>query len=295
MSSETRLKKLRGSGGYVMASVDDDQQRKGNLGGPDLFLAPIGRLSYEKISKYFCNTCERDYEGSPKIEYENPNEEVADNLILLEKGQYVCTTCGSTLAEYREFRKPDELGQVGMAKPLEQTLTTQFDSPRPESFPEPPPNIEVESPSTVGEMPSVETPPIPNFDLQESFSQTPSEARPQPEVSQPQRIPQSSGSSINSIVGMSVLDENAKKIGTVKQVGVDSSQSLVLVVTREDGSENSIQWNQINKVGDVVLLGPQASYSQQSQISTEKKGKCSNCDFVNKIGSKFCEQCGSKI
>jgi hypothetical protein len=40
MSSELRLKKLRGSGGYIMASVTDEQQVKGNLGGPDLFLAP---------------------------------------------------------------------------------------------------------------------------------------------------------------------------------------------------------------------------------------------------------------
>src|SRR5579875_1062329 len=106
MSTEFRLKKLRGSGGYVMASVNDDQQRKGNLGGPDLFLAPIGRLDSEKISKYYCNTCEKEYEGSPRIDYESPNEVVADNLVLLEKGQYLCTTCGSVLAEYRNFRSP---------------------------------------------------------------------------------------------------------------------------------------------------------------------------------------------
>ena len=53
MSTEFRLKKLRGSGGYVMANVTDDQQMKGNLGGPDLFLAPIGRLDADKISKAF--------------------------------------------------------------------------------------------------------------------------------------------------------------------------------------------------------------------------------------------------
>ncbi len=86
MSTELRLKKLRGSGGYVMAKVTDQQQSKGNLGGPDLFLAPIGRLESEQISKYFCNSCERDFEGSPNIEFENPNEEVAENLILAERG-----------------------------------------------------------------------------------------------------------------------------------------------------------------------------------------------------------------
>ena len=53
MSSELRLKKLRGSGGYVMATVTDEQQMKGNLGGPDLFLAPIGRLDDEKLLNIF--------------------------------------------------------------------------------------------------------------------------------------------------------------------------------------------------------------------------------------------------
>ncbi len=104
-----------------MATVNDDQQRKGNLGGPDLFLAPVGRLDSEKISKYYCNTCEKEYEGSPKIEYENPNEVVAENLVLLEKGQYVCTTCGSILAEYRNFSKPDETASVGDAIPVTNT------------------------------------------------------------------------------------------------------------------------------------------------------------------------------
>src|SRR2546422_11394508 len=117
MSNEFRLKKLRGSGGHIMASVTDEQQRKGNLGGPDLFLAPVGRLDTDKISKYYCNTCEKEYEGSPKIEYENPNEIVAENLVLLEKGQYICTTCGSILAEYRNFSKPDQNAAVGIAKP----------------------------------------------------------------------------------------------------------------------------------------------------------------------------------
>ncbi len=95
MSEDLRIKKLRGSGGFVIAQVTDEQQSKGNLGGPDLFLAPIGRLDVESIKKYTCNTCDKEYEGSPKIEYENPNEEVAENLILAERGQYICTICGS--------------------------------------------------------------------------------------------------------------------------------------------------------------------------------------------------------
>ena len=131
MSAELRLKKLRGSGGFVMARVTDEQQSKGNLGGPDLFLAPIGRLESELISKYTCNTCEKEFEGSPKIEFENPNEEVAENLVLAERGKDLCNECGSTIAEYRDFRKPDETMNVGLANPIEQQDTglSSFDTP----------------------------------------------------------------------------------------------------------------------------------------------------------------------
>jgi len=241
MSSELRLKKLRGSGGYIMATVTDEQQMKGNLGGPDLFLAPIGRLDVEKITKHFCNTCEKEFEGAPKIEFENPNEEVAENLILAERGQYICNSCNSALAEYREFKKQDEAGEVGSAKPLE---------PQVQSAPQ-----QVAEPAT----------------------QTPQET-----VTQP-----GPATSVSSIEGRTVFDKNANKIGIAKQVGIDSTQSMVLVLTKNDGTEGSIPWKNIKKVGEVILLGNPEDVAQP--------GKCSNCGFGNKEGSKFCEECGTKL
>ncbi len=232
MSSELRLKKLRGSGGYVMAQISDDQQRKGNLGGPDLFLAPMGRLDTERISKYYCNTCEKDYEGSPKIEYENPNEEVAQNLILQERGQYVCTICGSTIAEYREFQKQNQQAEIGLAKP-----TASFEQPSPQTI-----------------MPASE--PAPTQSAVESFS---------------------------SITGMPVYDSNAKRVGVAKQVGVDSAHKVVLIVTKNDGQDQSVEWSRIKKIGEIILLG-----DTQATI-------CPRCNFENKQGSKFCETCGNKL
>ncbi len=239
MSAELRLKKLRGSGGYVMAKVTDDQQVKGNLGGPDLFLAPIGRLDEEKISKHFCNTCEKEFEGSPKIEFENPNEEVAENLILVERGQYICNSCNSSIAEYREFKKQDEAGEIGNAKPVGVV----------ESAPQ-----QVAKPETQA---------------------------PQETVTQPGPV-----TSVSSIEGRAVYDENANKIGIAKQVGIDSTQAMVLVLTKNDGMEGSIPWKNIKKIGEVILLGNPV---------VNQPGKCSNCGFVNKEGSKFCEDCGTKL
>lgn len=135
MSSDERIKKLRGSGGYVIARVTDEEQVKGNLGGPDLFLSPIGRLDSGAMSKYYCNTCEKEFEGGPRIDYESPNEEVAENLILAEKGQYACQNCSSTIAEYRIFRKSDEGAEVGLAKTgaeLAEAAAQQQQQPAPE-------------------------------------------------------------------------------------------------------------------------------------------------------------------
>ena len=253
MSSELRLKKLRGSGGYVMATVTDEQQMKGNLGGPDLFLAPIGRLDADKITKHFCNTCEKEFEGPPKIEFENPNEEVAENLVLAERGQYICNSCNASIAEYREFKKPNEEGEVGSAKPLDPNATT--------------PTVEAAPPTVEAAPPTVEAAP------------------PTVEATTP-----SSSASVSSIEGRNVIDENANKVGTAKQVGIDANtQSMVLVITKNDGTEGSIPWSSIKKVGEVVLLG------KPEETATSQPGKCSECGFVNKEGSKFCEECGNKI
>jgi sporulation protein YlmC with PRC-barrel domain len=243
MSTELRLKKLRGSGGYVMASVSDDQQRKGNLGGPDLFLAPVGRIDADKISKYFCNTCEKDFEGSPRIDYENPNELVADNLMLLEKGQYICSTCGSVLAEYRSFSKPDENAEVGLAKP--QTLASQILNESPTDFPS----------------------------SHETYS--------------PPELTSSGVTTFNSITGLAVYDSDARRIGIVKQIGIQTGHpGIVLVVTKNDGRDVAIKWEEIKKIGEIVLLGNQVS---------DTGSKCSECSFDNKPDSKFCESCGKKI
>ncbi len=256
MSSEVRVKKLRGSGGYVMAQVSDEQQRKGNLGGPDLFLAPIGRLEPQIISKYYCNTCEKDYEGSPKIEYENPNEEVAQNLVLLERGQYLCTICGSTIAEYREFQKPDQKADVGLAKPTTQTFgqpSVSAPTVQPTNQPVVEPPIELEAPT---------------------FS-----------------VATDSPSSFSSIVGMLVYDSDAKRIGVAKQVGVNSAHQVVLIVTKNNGQDETIEWGRIKKIGEIIILGEEgqsASFSSQGL-------KCTKCSFENKSGSKFCESCGNKL
>ena len=97
---------LHGSGGRVMADITEDQAKKADLGVGKCFLAPVGKIEEKNMQKYFCKKCDLDFDGSPKIQIEeSPNEPVADDLILIERGQYVCQKCNSIIGEYRVFKK----------------------------------------------------------------------------------------------------------------------------------------------------------------------------------------------
>ena len=97
---------LHGSGGRVIADITDEQAKKADLGVGKCFLAPIGKLEESNMQKYFCKKCESEFDGSPKIQIEeSPNEAVADGVILVERGQYICNKCSSIIGEYRVFEK----------------------------------------------------------------------------------------------------------------------------------------------------------------------------------------------
>ena len=251
-----------------MAQVSDEQQRKGNLGGPDLFLAPIGRLDEYTIKKYSCNTCDKEYDGSPKIEYEHPNEQVADNLILVERGQYLCIECNSPIAEYREFQKSDESSDIGNAKPSEMSA---------EVFQELNNDDQEDSEGIMNEIISENTKLIENAN--ESLGDDLESA--------------DVDSTFSAITGKIVFDENAKQIGVAKQVGVNSKNEVVLVITDNYGDDKSVDWQKIKKIGEIVLLGN--TVTERENIPAPDGLRCSNCNFDNKSDAKFCENCGSKV
>jgi len=110
--------KLQGSGGYIIADLTEEQAKKADLGVGKLFLAPIGKLEEQKMSKHYCKNCEFEFNNPPNIHLEeNTNEQVADNLILVERGQYTCQQCSSIIGEYRVFKKQDESSDIGNARP----------------------------------------------------------------------------------------------------------------------------------------------------------------------------------
>lgn len=109
---------LHGSGGYIIADISEELVKKADLGVGKLFLAPIGKLQEESMKKHFCKNCDEEFSSPPSIHLEeNSNEEVADNLILVERGQYACQKCNSVIGEYRVFEKKDDSEDIGNAKP----------------------------------------------------------------------------------------------------------------------------------------------------------------------------------
>ena len=87
-----------------------------------------------------------------------------------------------------------------------------------------------------------------------------------------------------------------KKIGTAKQVGVDSNQTVVLAISDSEGNDVTINWDRIGTVGEVIFLGKNSTnVSEISNIQSGEGLRCPSCNFDNKPDSKFCESCGTKL
>ena len=259
-NQDLREKKLRGSGGYVIAHVTDEEQKKGNLGGPELFLAGIGRLPTDRFVKYHCNKCDKDYQGSPNINFENPNEDLGEGVTLYEKGEYKCKTCKSIIAQYRKFDAPEE------------SQSQQ----------------EQDSKSSQSELPS--TPDISEIkDTGESLKSKTSKS-----TSPPTPTTQSDFISIQSLIGMPAYDWDAMLIGNVQEIGLKRTSrgkvEINLKIPKKANNQNvEVAWNSISKIGDIILLE-----NSENSVSTQV-GKCPYCNYQNESDALFCSECGKKI
>jgi sporulation protein YlmC with PRC-barrel domain len=251
-------KKLRGSGGYAIARVTDDEQKKGNLGGPELFLAGIGRLEEDRFVKYYCNKCEKAYDGSPSLVFENPHEELGEGVTLVEKGEYKCRTCSATIAHYRKFD--------ASAQTTQQQETTNNIGP-------------VQAPESRIEEEASQVSPSPS-DITVAPTTT----------STTTTITGDSFFPIQSLVGMSAYDSEAMLIGRVEQIGlrkvsVGGNAHIMIKV-----GEKEVRWEDISKIGDILLLK-----TTETKPAAAAGGKCSSCGYQNESDAAFCAECGTKL
>lgn len=275
---DLREKKLRGSGGYVFAKITEEEQKKGNLGGPELFIAGVGRLDEDRFSKYYCSKCEREYEGSPAINYENPNEELGEGVTLIEKGEYKCRTCNNTLAQYRKFDSPT-------------TNPTKVEQ-------QPSASVQVRSPevNNKNETPSVAL-------SQDSISRATSAAK-TTLTTEAGFVP------IQSLIGMLAYDSEALLVGRVQEIGLRKSSEgnaqISIKIVNDDNNNissssvrqaNEVFWNNISKIGDIVLIDSRTKVGATNPAfpKTKGSGKCLSCGYQNEEDAIFCEECGTKL
>ena len=289
-----REKKLRGSGGYAYAKVTDEEQKKGNLGGPELFLAGIGRLAEDQFSKYYCNKCEREYEGSPAINYENPNEELGEGVTLIEKGQYTCRTCNNILAQYRRFNAPAAEHRTETAEASSASMQV--------------PSHEVYKNDTLSSNPSQQLSNADNTNVTSSI--VTSTKTTTTLATEGGFVP------IQSLIDMPAYDSEAMLVGKVKEIGLRKSSegnmqiSIKIAKDANDnkndisdssatGQANEVFWNNISKIGDIVLLSNRLTKtdttSKTSSLSTNKSTVCRSCGYQNEADAIFCEECGNKL
>ena len=252
-------KKLRGSGGYAIARVTDEEQKKGNLGGPELFLAGIGRLEEDRFVKHYCNKCEKVYEGSPALVFENPNEELGEGVTLIEKGEYKCRTCNATIAQYRKFDAP---AQTSQQQQQETTNTTPVQAPA----------------SKVEEEKSQASPPSPS-DLAVATTTTAATTT----------VTSDSFFPMQSLVGMSAYDSEAMLIGKVEQIGLRKVGGRGNAHIMIKIGEKEVPWDGISKIGDIILL------KTADTTPAASGGKCSACGYQNESDATFCAECGTKL
>lgn len=308
-------KKLRGSGGYAIAKVSDDEQKRANLGGPELFLAGVGKLDNDRFKKYYCNKCEKEYQGAPNLESENPNEDLGENIILKEKGEYKCKNCDYIIAQYRKFDESKDnatLESKDQDEKEEEKGNKSYDEV-----------VEIENRNENKNKSSSINPIDPIDPVNPTENSDNDKANPDLK---------STYVHIEKIIGMSAYDNNAHLIGNVQEIGLrkllDGKVEFSFKIKGSNNEIREIEWNKISKIGDIIILAAdQSSHvnenksrglgaggnsnvssgdsnmninSSSSTSSSSLTGNldtktCKNCKSHNEAESIFCEECGKKL
>jgi len=94
------------------------------------------------------------------------------------------------------------------------------------------------------------------------------------------------------LVGKEVIESEAKKVGTVKDLAYSLEGKVALVVehTMEKGKiqEGFLSFDKIERIGDVVLV----KSVQDLEVAPVVERACPNCKAKNPVDSKYCFKCG---
>ena len=91
------------------------------------------------------------------------------------------------------------------------------------------------------------------------------------------------------IVGKEVIDGDAKRIGTSKDLAWSNDGELALVIESSDEEEALLPFEEIERIGDVVFVKPKTTLQAIPSV------ECPVCKHRNPLEAKFCAKCGRTL
>ena len=94
------------------------------------------------------------------------------------------------------------------------------------------------------------------------------------------------------LIGKEVIEADAKKVGTIKDMAFTMAGKLALVldIVSEKGESKMayLSFDKIVKIGDVILI----KSKDDLELIPVKEKVCPNCKSRNPTDAKFCYKCG---
>ena len=91
------------------------------------------------------------------------------------------------------------------------------------------------------------------------------------------------------VIGKDVIDGDAKKLGTTKDLAWSNDGRLALVIESDDEEEFFLSFSEIERIGDVVFVKARSALAAAPSIT------CPVCRHKNLPEAKFCAKCGRTL
>jgi len=90
-------------------------------------------------------------------------------------------------------------------------------------------------------------------------------------------------------MGKEVIDSDAKRVGTSKDLAWSIDGGLALVIESSDEEEALLPFEEIERIGDVVFV------KSKTTLQTIPSVECPVCKHRNPLEAKFCAKCGRTL
>ena len=91
------------------------------------------------------------------------------------------------------------------------------------------------------------------------------------------------------LVGKELIDGDAKRIGTAKDLAWTGDGKLALIVELGNEDEVFLPFEEIERIGDVVFVKPKSTFQTAPTVT------CPVCKHRNLLEAKFCAKCGKSL